>query len=115
MMNEKIKKILLGVLFFIASAKAVSAEVTTSTLTVSPTEVTPGAVAASSSAAASSSIPAPALPTAKNYATRDLITSEVKIYKFSFFSLAGGRTNDIGKGGTSLGSYNYFGLSRMIK
>ncbi len=94
MMNEKFKKILLSILIFTAQAGAQESttEISTSTAT----------------------IPGTTQPTIKNYATRDLITSEVKIYKFSFFSLAGGRTNDIGKGGTSLGSYNYFGLSRKL-
>ena len=57
----------------------------------------------------------PSIPVATNSATRDLNIEEKQIYKFSFFSLASGRTADISRGGTSIGALNYIGFSRKTE
>ena len=91
------------------SAPAAQAEAAPEEATISAEEVTPKTAAEKTADPAT-----PSIPMVKNYATRDLITSEKSLYKFSFFSLAGGRATDIGRGGTSIGAYNYLGASKKI-
>src|SRR5690606_22353282 len=62
----------------------------------------------------SPSVPVESAPPIISSATRDIITSGKKPYKFSFFSLASIRTVDAEKGGSSIGAYNYLGLSYRL-
>ncbi len=109
MMGASLKKFILILLLLSPSAQA--EEAATSILSVPANSPS----AADETAAEKTENPAtPSIPMIKNYATRDLISAEKQIYKFSFFSLAGGRAVDINRGGTSVGAYNYIGVSKKI-
>ncbi len=104
-MNAQAKKLILSLLLLTGLAHAEEA----ATVILSTSEVAPKTAAERTENPAT-----PSIPMVKNYATRDLINSELSLYKLSFFSLMGGRAVDAGNGGSSVGAYNYLGLSRKI-
>ncbi len=109
MMGAPLKNIILIFLLISSAASAQESAQSTDSVTAA------GPSAADETAAQKTENPAtPSIPMIKNYATRDLISAEKQIYKFSFFSLAGGRAVDTNRGGTSVGVYNYIGVSKKI-